>query len=78
MEDKIPAMLCLKCGKILAILGEPEPGMFGIDKDTSKRFYTDENGNIYIVCKFCEAKNALIKDHTKPGPLQLRLSHLIE
>lgn len=80
MKEKIPAMPCLKCGKVLAILGEMQEGskVYGVDKDTSNRFHTDENGNNYIICKFCGAKNALVSDHSKPGLPQLRLSHLLK
>lgn len=79
MKEKISAMPCLKCGKVLAILGEMDPGskVFGIDKDTQNRFHNDKDGS-YIICKFCGAKNGLISDHNKPGSPQLRLSHLIE
>lgn len=78
MKDKIPAMPCLKYGKVLAILGKLGPEAFGIDEDTRNRFHTDNKGNSYIICKFCGAKNALVNDHSKPGLPQLRLSHLIE
>lgn len=78
MEEKTPAMPCLKCGKVLAILGELGPEAFGIDEDTRNRYKTDENGNHYIICKFCGAKNVLVSDHSKKGLPQLRLSHLIE
>ena len=77
MQEKTPAMPCLKCGKVLALLGELGPGAYGIDEDTKKRFHTNEQGNSYIVCKFCGAKNALVIND-KPGLPQLRLSHLID
>lgn len=77
MEEKISKWPCLKCGKVLAILGEQGPGAFGIDEDTNKRFKTDGNGNNYIICKFCGAKNGLIP-YNKPGLLQLKLIHLIK
>ena len=45
MKKKTPAMICLECGKILAILRELGPGVYGIDEDSSKRFKADEYGN---------------------------------
>jgi len=79
MKEKTPAMPCLKCGKVLAILGEMEPDLkvFGVDKETSNRFYNDKDG-CYIVCKFCGAKNGLIPDHSRSGLPQLKLDRLIE
>ena len=76
MVKKQYAMRCLKCGKVLALLGELSKDVFAIDEDTKNR-YKREDDQAYIVCKFCGAKNALVRND-KPGLPSERLSHIIE
>ncbi len=74
MKEKIYAMQCLNCGKILAYLGKLSENVLGIDEDGSNRFKTDKEGS-YIKCKFCGKKNGFISDKEEGLPI-LRLSYI--